>query len=112
MNKKLFLISALVMGASVMAQAQYINPNQTITTVAQVSQFKDDTPVVLVGKIDNALGDEKYQFSDSTGTIVVEIDNDKWNHIQVTPDDTVQIRGEVDKGWFSTEIDVDEVIKQ
>ncbi len=112
MNKKLFLISALIMGASVMVQAQYINPNQTVTTVAQVSQLRDETPVVLMGKIDNALGDEKYQFSDSTGTIVVEIDNDKWNHVQVTPNDTVQIRGEVDKGWFASEVDVDEVIKQ
>ena len=112
MNKKLFVIPAVVMAMVFAVQAQFVNPTQQNMTVSEVVKLRDDTPVVLTGKIDKALGDEKYQFSDSTGTIIVEVDDDNWRNIQVTPNDTVQIRGEVDKGWFSTEIDVKEIVKQ
>ena len=109
---KLFIIFTGLMVTAFGAQAQYVNPNQPTMTVAEVLTMRDDTPVVLTGKIDNALGDEKYQFTDGTGSIVIEVDDDSWRNVQITPNDTVQIRGDVDKGWFSTEIDVDEVIKQ
>ncbi len=109
---KLFIIFTGLMVTAFGAHAQYVNPNQSTMTVAEVLTMRDDTPVVLTGKIDNALGDEKYQFSDGTGSIVIEVDDDSWRNVQITPNDTVQIRGDVDKGWFSTEIDVDEVIKQ
>lgn len=109
---KIFIIFTSLMVTTLGAQAQYVNPNQPTMTVAEVLTMSDDTPVVLTGKIDNAFGDEKYQFTDNTGSIVIEVDDDSWRNVQITPNDTVQIRGDVDKGWFSTEIDVDEVVKQ
>lgn len=109
---KIFIIFTGLMVTTLGAHAQYVNPNQSTMTVAEVLTMRDDTPVVLTGKIDNALGDEKYQFTDGTGSIVIEVDDDSWRNVQITPNDTVQIRGDVDKGWFSTEIDVDEVVKQ
>ena len=73
----------------------------------------DDKPVVLVGKIEKSLGDEKYLFRDASGTIVVEIDNEDWNGVNVTPNDTVELRGETDKDYFKNpKVDVDAVIKQ
>ena len=56
---------------------------------------------------------EKYQFRDSTGAIIIEIDNDDWNGLTVTPADTVTIYGEVDKEiMHSPEIDVDRIEKK
>ena len=45
--------------------------------------------------------------------IVVEIDNKKWGNITANEDTLLRIRGEVDKDFTKTEIDVDsvEVIK-
>lgn len=82
-------------------------------TVEQAKNSKDDTYVVLQGYIDKSLGDEKYLFRDQTGTIKVEIDNDKFRGLTVYPDDFVQISGEIDKDWWSeTEIDVKNISKQ
>ena len=63
------------------------------------------------GKIEKALGNEKYQFNDGTGTIVVEIDDDEWNGLTVKPEMTVQISGEIDKELMQTpEVDVEAIV--
>ena len=41
----------------------------------------------------------------------VEIDDDDWRGQKVSPTDTVKLYGEVDRGIFSTEIDIDYVEK-
>jgi len=45
-----------------------------LVTVKQALTLKDDTEVQLKGYVVKALGDEKYQFRDSTGSITVDID--------------------------------------
>ena len=119
--KKKFISSSLVFTLSfkgVSAAAGVNGPAQTggfkgpglqPSTVAEALGYSDDTPVVLVGKIERSLGDEKYLFKDSSGTVTVDIDNDDWRGITVTPNDTVVIEGEVDKDFFKTQIDVDTV---
>lgn len=78
------------------------------TTVQQALSMRDDSPVVLTGKIVSSLGDEKYLFRDATGEIIIEIDDDEWRGITVTPDTTLEIVGEVDKEFMDkTKIDVD-----
>ncbi len=57
-----------------------------------------------------SLGDEKYLFKDASGAITVEIDDDDWNGLNVTPQDLIEIRGEVDKDLFDTKIDADSVM--
>jgi uncharacterized protein (TIGR00156 family) len=83
------------------------------TTVEEAKKLRDDTPIQLQGQIVRALGDEKYVFRDSSGEIVVEIDDDAWRGVTIGPDDRVEIRGEIDKDipGFPVEIEVDAVKK-
>ena len=117
MNKMLAL---LALGVSVgivsqaLAQAQgggFEGPGISSISVAEALKLNDDAPVVLKGKIEKALGNEKYQFNDGTGTIVVEIDDDEWNGLTVKPEMTVQISGEIDKELMQTpEVDVEAIV--
>lgn len=87
----------------------FVGGPETIVTVAQVKEMRDDTPVIIQGNILQRMGDEKYLFQDSTGSITIEIDDDDWRGLTVTPNDTVKLMGEVDAGLFNTEIDIDSV---
>ena len=117
--KNLFAVSALalVLGAvSAPAMAQQANnaggftgPSQAAVSVAEALKLSDDTPVVLEGTIEQSLGDEKYMFKDASGSVIVEIDDEDWRGITVTPKDTVIINGEVDKDMFKTKIDADSI---
>lgn len=80
------------------------------TTVQEALDLNDEAKVVLQGNIVNSLGDEKYTFKDATGEIVVEIDDEDWHGVKVTPEKTVEIIGEVDKDANEpTKIDIDAV---
>lgn len=104
---------ALLVGSFGIAHAQqnggFQGPGIVPTTVAEAKKMSDDTNVVLVGSIIQNLGDEKYSFKDATDSVTVEIDNEDWNGINVTPNDVIEIRGQVDKDMFGFEIDVDGV---
>ena len=78
-------------------------------TVAEAAGLADDTPVRLEGFIVHALGDEKYEFRDDTGTLIAEIDDDDWRGVDVTPELRVQLRGEVELERQGVELDVDGV---
>ncbi len=82
-----------------------------ILTVDQVKGMGDDSKVWVEGAIIQKNGDEKYLFQDSTGSIIVEIDDDAWHGLVIGPTDTVRIYGEVDHGLFNTEIDIDYIEK-
>lgn len=82
-----------------------------ILTVEQVKSMNDNSKVWVEGAIIQKNGDETYMFQDSTGTIMVEIDDDAWHGLVVGPTDTVRIYGEVDHGLFNTEIDIDYIEK-
>ncbi|WP_312086360.1 NirD/YgiW/YdeI family stress tolerance protein [Acinetobacter variabilis] len=82
------------------------------TTVKQALAMKDDSKVQLKGYVVKAVGDEKYQFRDNTGTITVEIDDELWQGKPVSAKTPVVIIGEVDidyKPAKRVEIDVDQV---
>jgi len=89
----------------------FFGPSQAVGTAAEARQMRDDTKVRLRGSIINHLGGEKYTFQDNTGTIVVEIDHDEWGGQTITPDDTVEIYGEIDRDWNSVEVEVDRLVK-
>lgn len=98
---------ALVSNAIAQNAGGFQGPGIADSTVAEALKLPDDTPVVLKGKIEKSLGNEKYQFNDGSATIVVEIDNDEWRGLTVKPENTVEIRGEIDKEMLATpEIDV------
>ena len=85
-------------------------PGPSITSVSQAKQMRDDSHVMLRGNIVQHLGSEKYLFQDSTGTVTVDIDKEDWGGQNITPQDTVEIFGEVDKDWNSVEVDVARVV--
>lgn len=89
----------------------FVGGSETIVTIKQVKEMRDDVPVVVQGNIVQRMGDEKYLFEDKTGSITVEIDDEDWRGQTVSPSDTVKLYGEVDAGLFKTEIDVDYVEK-
>ena len=82
---------------------------ENLTTVAAVKKASDDSYVKLTGNIVKKIKDEHYMFRDSTGEIEVEIDNDKWGGITVTPETTVRIVGELDKDMFGSKVDVERI---
>ncbi len=90
----------------------FSGPTKGITTVQQVLDagiFSDDTPVVLTGYIQAALGKKKYLFADATGTITVDIEHKKWLGQTVTPETKVQLIGEIDREISKIKVDVDAV---
>ena len=87
--------------------------SETIS-VKEALKLNDDAKVVLEGKIKSQIKSDKYEFVDKNGdVIVVEIDNKKWGNITANEDTLLRIRGEVDKDFTKTKIDVGsvEVIK-
>lgn len=115
MKPLLFVCSLLmVIGTSASpAQAQFEGPgaqSQLTTVEAVADQANDDQTVQLEGSIIEQVGDEKYIFTDDTGEIRVEIDDELFRGQRITPDMTVAIYGEVEKDFMrSPEIDVDEL---
>ncbi|MEI8594396.1 YgiW/YdeI family stress tolerance OB fold protein [Photobacterium sp. Hal280] len=113
MKKVIFLFATLALPlTAIAAQGGYTGPNETqgaSATVAQAMQAKDDTHVTLTGHIVASLGDEDYRFKDSTGEMIVEIDNHLWGDLQVGPETQVTLMGEVDKDLNGTTVDVNSV---
>ncbi|MDA8478452.1 YgiW/YdeI family stress tolerance OB fold protein [Citrobacter sp. Awk 4] len=89
----------------------FVGPNGSSTTVESAKSLRDDTWVTLRGNIVERISDDLYLFKDATGTMNVDIDHKRWNGVTVTPQDVVEIQGEVDKDWNSVEIDVKQVTK-
>jgi uncharacterized protein (TIGR00156 family) len=115
MKRKMFfagMIGIMLAFVAGTARAQgYTGPGLDAVTVAEAKNLRDDSPVVLQGKIERFLGDEKYLFTDSTGTITVEIDNRLWAGLSINQNDTVEISGEVDKDFRGVEIEVNSIKK-
>lgn len=89
-------------------------PNNMVTvmTVEQVRGLADNSPVVIQGYLLRQNGEESYVFQDSTGTINVEMDEEDWGGLSITPNDMVEVWGEVDKNGMSMiEIDVSAIKK-
>ncbi|HLU04952.1 MAG TPA: NirD/YgiW/YdeI family stress tolerance protein [Woeseiaceae bacterium] len=83
--------------------------NLRVVTVAEALELADDTDVKIQGRIVRSLGDEKYEFTDGSATIVVEIDDDDWGGLEATPDMQVEISGEIDEERNGNELDADTV---
>ncbi|WP_282066275.1 YgiW/YdeI family stress tolerance OB fold protein [Vibrio rotiferianus] len=109
--KKLIITTTLAL-ISGSALAAFNGPETAaINTVKEAQKASDDSYVLLTGSIVQSLGNETYLFKDNTGQIQVEIDNEDWMGQDVSPQDRVAIRGEVDSDWTTTQIDVDTIQK-
>jgi uncharacterized protein (TIGR00156 family) len=106
---------AALLACGSMAFAQYAGPSTAKspkpTSYASVAEILknpvDDIRVTLQGTLVSKVGHEKYLFSDGTGQIRVEIDDDKFPKTRVDEKTRVTIEGEVEKDLLqSPEIDV------
>ena len=111
MKKALSVFALCTIGFAANAQTGgFKGPdNRTLVTAIEIAKLPDDAEVRLTGYIVKNVGDEKYEFRDETATIIVEIDNDDWTGLEVSPEDRVEITGEVDQEWQKTELDVDTI---
>ncbi|MEG0434808.1 MAG: NirD/YgiW/YdeI family stress tolerance protein [Morganella sp. (in: enterobacteria)] len=89
----------------------FSGPDARKMTVADALKLSDDANVVLRGKIVSQIDKKHYEFKDSTGTIRVEISPKRWDGLKVTPQDEIEVEGEIDKEWNKTELDVKAVRK-
>ena len=89
----------------------FYGPSAVMVSVEKAKTLPDDAHVVLRGVIERHISKDKYEFRDASGTIVVEIDGEAWGGQNVTPDDTVELRGEIDRDLTSLKVDVDRVTK-
>ena len=110
--KKIIIAS---LAANIAMAGGFTSKHQSETiSVKEALKLNDDAKVVLEGKIKSHIKSDKYEFVDKNGdVIVVEIDNKKWGNITANEDTLLRIRGEVDKDFTKTKIDVGsvEVIK-
>lgn len=100
--------------AAVQAKAAQPKTAQQGVTVKQALSLKDDSKVQVTGYIVKSLGDEKYQFRDSTGSITVEIDDKLLHGKKISAKTPVTLMGEVDVDHkanqpVKVEIEVDHV---
>lgn len=76
-------------------------------SVKEALKLRDDSFVVIDGKIKSQLKHEHYRFVDKNGdSIEVEIDDDVWRGVSVDENTLVRISGEIDKDFTKTTIDV------
>ncbi|QLF93469.1 YgiW/YdeI family stress tolerance OB fold protein [Pseudomonas sp. ABC1] len=108
-NTTLALLVAPLISLNALA-AGYTGPgSQQINTVSAALEASDESAVVLQGRIVKRIKDEKYDFTDATGTIRVEIDDEDWPAATIDENTQVRLTGEVDRDLLGREIDVDYV---
>ena len=117
MKNLLLLVALFFITTSCMAATNFLGggfqdtSNTNLTTVSQAIKMNDNTYVKLQGILEKQVSGDKYIFKDSTGTMTVEIDNDKWAGQVIKPGDKIEIVGELEKKFNSVKIDVDTVKK-
>jgi uncharacterized protein (TIGR00156 family) len=92
-------------------QGGFTGTNTGIATVEQALTLRDDSPVILRGKIISFLGNNRYLFLDNTGTITIEIERKAWGNVSVDENDTVEISGEIDRSFKGVEVEVKSIRK-
>ena len=105
-----FLLS-MVLCAAAFAAGGFMPSGSAAQTqplsVKEVLKLRDDSFVVIDGKIKSQLRHEHYRFVDQNGdSIEVEIDDDVWRGVSVDENTLVRISGEIDKDFTKTTIDV------
>lgn len=93
-------------------QQGFYDDKNTAKSVKDALNAADNTLVVIEGKIVKQVGKDDFIFQDATGEMEIEVSRKAWNGQTITPQDTVEIRGKVDKDWGKTKVEVKQVIKK
>ena len=105
------LLTSLVLLFSSPVFAGFVNETNItdFSSVKNVLKMTDESFVTMKGNITKQIGNEKYLFTDGTGDIRVDIDDQLWGHLTVTKNTKVILKGEVDKDFNSIEVEVSSV---
>ena len=80
--------------------------------MSAIAKLKDETAVTLKGTLLKHLNEDHYEFSDGTGVILLDIDDDLWKASNIKAGDKVQVVGEVDTHRYKpTDIEVVKIEK-
>lgn len=113
MRNKLLWTLALVGGIFMFGNANAADASKQIskpvTHVADASNMAEDTIIYIQGNLTQSLGDEMYIFSDDSGNITVEIDDDLMKGQTFTPNMAVIITASIDKEGNVTSLDAEEI---
>ncbi|MBO7508788.1 MAG: NirD/YgiW/YdeI family stress tolerance protein [Alphaproteobacteria bacterium] len=102
------VVGVITSGAAMAGSNNMANNNVTeVMTVEQVRGLADNSPVIIRGYLLRQNGENSYVFQDTTGTINLEIDDEDWGGMTVSPNDFIEVWGEVDRnGMTMVEVDV------
>lgn len=107
----LFLMSTSIANATTNSNWGFSDPNMKKSSINEALKMKDDSFVVIQGNIVKRITNDKYMFKDSTGTITVEIDDEKWTGISANTKDKLELAGEIERKFNTVELDVDTIRK-
>lgn len=108
--KKIFIVTLLLFGISNVFAAGFSGQSDK-TSIVEALKRPDDSYVTIEGNIVKKLSSDKYLFKDATGSITVEIDNEKWGNIDVSEKDVLELSGEIERKINSIHLDVDTIKK-
>ncbi len=94
------------------SQQGFFDESLAVKTVGDALKAADDTPALLEGKIVRQIDEDDFIFQDATGEIEIDVSRKAWNGQTITPQETVQLRGKVDKEWNSVSVDVKQITKK
>ena len=108
--KKLLLALFILFTFSTFAFGEGFQDTQnTCTSVKDALKMNNNSYVKIQGNIVKRISDDKYTFKDSTGTMTVEIDKDKWQGKSVNQKDKLELSGEIEREFNGIMLDVDSI---
>ena len=87
------------------------NPFNKKMTIEEALKQKDNSYVTIKGNIVKRISGDTYIFKDSTGTITVEIDANKWQGQFANKKDKFELSGEIERDFDFIKLDADNVRK-
>lgn len=90
----------------------FFDESKAVKNIKEIQAAKDKSFVMLEGKITKQIGKKDFIFQDSTGEIEIEVNRHAWRGQTITPNDTVELRGFLDKEWDKTEVEIKQIIKK
>ena len=112
MHILLSLLLAAAMASPASAAFDGPGAAPVVKNSASVASAPKDSPAQLGGNIVRQVKDELYIFKDASGEVLVEIDDDLMANRNITPDNKVRLRGDVDRedGKPTVEVDMLEIL--
>jgi uncharacterized protein (TIGR00156 family) len=112
------LITFLLGGVPAMAVADsgalpqrgHAETYSALTGTRLIKHLPDKKWVALEGYITHQIDHEHYSFSDDSGTVIVDIEDETWLNEKVFPEDRVRLEGFIDNYKDRPEIKVNHIM--